>query len=41
MDGILFGGESMLYDSSIVVKMKKNPLRCRYRKHSINKIFKL
>lgn len=35
----LKGGESMLYDSSIVVKWKNKPFRCRYRKHSINKIY--
>lgn len=39
MDGRLLGGESMLYDSSIVVKMKSRPLRCRYRKHIINKVY--
>ena len=35
----LKGGESMLYDSSIVVKMKSVPFRCRWRKLSINKIY--
>ena len=39
VDGRLLGGESILYDSSIVVKMKSVPLRCRWRKISINKIY--
>lgn len=39
MDGRLLGGESMLYNSTIVVKMNRKPLRCRYRKHSINKVY--
>ena len=39
MDGRLLGGESMLYDSSIVLKMKSVSLRRRWRKLSINKIY--
>lgn len=35
----LKGGESMVYGASFVIKMKNRPLRCRYRKNSINKVY--
>lgn len=37
-DGLL-GGESISYESSNIIKMKVTPLRCRWRKNSIKKIY--
>ena len=39
MEGGLLGGESMSCESSNVIKMKVKPLRCRWRKNSIKKIY--
>lgn len=39
MDGRLLGGESISYASSTIIKFKMTPLRCRWRKASIKKIY--